>query len=88
MSPASNRLPRTRGVHMASLLEDDEKTDDLAEQGYSFDQRRGDDHVGAYVADGLRLAGNALHGSVTDEADADTGSDCSEPGSDTGSQKC
>ena len=57
---------------MDSESEDSEESDDHGEQCNTFDECRGDDHVGADGSGHFRLACDRLHGIAADEADAET----------------
>ena len=65
---------------MDSGSKDSEKSNDHGEQSNTFDECRGDDHVGADGSGHFRLACDRLHGVAADEADAETSADCGETG--------
>src|SRR5690606_23319918 len=68
----------------ASLFQHHQQAHHHGEEGGAFHQRGGEDHVGAQVIGGFRLAGHGLHGVATDAADADTGTEGGETGTEGG----
>src|SRR3954468_15239135 len=65
-----------------SDFDGEDDADHLGEQGDAFDQRRGDDHRGADVPAGRRLAGGPFHGGGGEAADAESGAEDGEAGPD------
>src|SRR5512138_528034 len=68
------------------LREGEEQRDDDREERRALDEGGGDDHRGADVARGGRLAGGALHRGGGELADAEAGADDGEAGAEAGGE--
>lgn len=80
------RVGRKRTAVAERLLQHHQQTHHHGEEGGTFHESGGQDHVGAEVVDGLRLTGHGLHSVTTDAADANTsakGGETSTEGGDT-----
>src|SRR5512138_3832154 len=69
------------------LREGEEQADDDREERRAFDEGGRDDHRGADVAGGGRLAGGALHRGGGEAADAEAGAEDGEAGAEAGGQE-
>src|SRR5918999_191305 len=67
-----------------------ESNDDRDNEGIDRDclgQRRGENHDGADLTGGLRVATDGLHRAATDETDTDAGSDAPQPDGETRTER-
>ncbi len=66
------------------LLQHHQQTYHHRKEGSTFHESGGQDHVGAQVVDGFRLAGHGLNCVTTDATDTDTGTNSGETSAEGG----
>jgi hypothetical protein len=66
------------------LEEYDEQTNHDREEGNTFDQSGGNNHVGTNVTDSFRLTGNRFNGATADVSNANTSANGCDPCADSG----